>query len=78
MSMICDFIDISLELVDVVNGSHEPPTESEKRLAADISGQPPLDVVQQHPSTSTRAGAEFSKDTPRVHLTMMTTFSRIS
>ena len=49
MSMICDFIDISLERVDVVNRSHEPPTESEKRLAADISGQPPERVVQ-HPN----------------------------
>ena len=47
MSMIRDFVDISLERVDVVNGSHDPPTESEKRLAPDISGQAPLDVVQQ-------------------------------
>ena len=47
MSIVCDFIDVLLERVDVVNRSHEPPTESETRLAADISGQPPLDVVQQ-------------------------------
>jgi hypothetical protein len=44
MSMMCDFIDISPERVDVVNRSHEPPTDGEKRLAADISRQPPLDV----------------------------------
>jgi hypothetical protein len=47
MSMIGDFIDISLERVDAVNRSHEPPAEGEQRLAADIGGQPPLDVVQQ-------------------------------
>jgi len=37
MSMIGDFVDISLERVDVVNRSHAPPTKMEKRLAADIS-----------------------------------------
>ena len=47
MSTIGDFVDISLERVDAVNRSHEPPAEGEQRLAADIGGQPALDVVQQ-------------------------------
>jgi hypothetical protein len=38
MSMITDLIDISLERVDVVNKSHEPPTDGEERLAPDIRG----------------------------------------
>jgi hypothetical protein len=42
MSMIGDFIDISLERVDAVNRSHQPPAESEQRLLADIGGQPGL------------------------------------
>jgi hypothetical protein len=37
--MIGDFVDISLERVDAVNRSHEPPAEGEQRLPADIGGQ---------------------------------------
>jgi hypothetical protein len=47
MSMIGEFIDISLERVDAVSRSHQPPAEGEQRLPPDIGGQPPLDVVQQ-------------------------------
>ena len=65
MSMICDFIDISLERVDVVNRSHEPPTESEERLAADISRQPPLDVVQQLLLVALELAARLVERAPR-------------
>ncbi len=63
--MIRHFIDISLERVDVVNRSHEPPTESEKRLAADISRQPPLDVVQQLLLVALELAARLVERAPR-------------
>lgn len=65
MSMIGDLIDISLERVDVVNRSHEPPTEGEKWLAVDISGQPPLDVVQQLLLVALELSARLVERAPR-------------
>src|SRR5690349_17450344 len=65
MSMIGEFVDISLERVDAVNRSHQPPAESKKRVAPDISGQAPFDVVQQLVLVALELAARLVERPPR-------------
>ena len=64
--MIGEFVDISLERVDAVNRSHQPPAEGEQRLSPDIGGQPPLDVVQQLLLVALELAAGLVEGAPRL------------
>src|SRR5687767_8830230 len=66
MSMIYDFIDILRKFVDAVDTSKESPAEREKRLTADIGGQPTLDVVEQLLLVALELTARLVECTPRL------------